>query len=388
MPIFILMILGDIICDNYIIQVFNSQSRFIGIALFIGFLITQIFSSPFQAGFSDLYCRKNSLLISISLSVLSLILAFFYIEGSLTSIYTLILILIIKGIGGNTVPISWAAIADTQKRDFRFSLALALSAYALGYLILSLFQKFLNNTQSIALAISILCVALALCARFLYDIQDLRSREVAPEFAEMRKGNLWGLIELEEVQIKRRLHKKSLLAGLIAFALWGTSLYSILILLVDFHKQYPTIPIVMMCGYLIGVIIMRFCKSIKDEHMILIGYGVSILFLLILMSFILFDHITNFTLSVCYFFYSMGNSFLSPTMLSLLCKDQRVHERGKRCGFVESADTIGLLFASIAILICVNIKTELNLIAILSFITFVISWIPYWIYQKLRAAKD
>lgn len=70
--------------------------------------------------------EKKSLIISISFSVLSLVLVFLYTKKILFSFYTLGVILLMKGLCGNTVPISWAAIADTQKRDFRFSLTLSL----------------------------------------------------------------------------------------------------------------------------------------------------------------------------------------------------------------------------------------------------------------------
>jgi hypothetical protein len=78
LPLLILFILADILCDNFLLQKFNNDTGFKSFSILIGFLCLQIVISPLQAGFSDFYCRKKSLIVSLSASLLSLSFIFLY----------------------------------------------------------------------------------------------------------------------------------------------------------------------------------------------------------------------------------------------------------------------------------------------------------------------
>ncbi|MGC1879147.1 MAG: hypothetical protein WA347_01860 [Rhabdochlamydiaceae bacterium] len=69
----LLFIAFDVICDNYIAGSFSNESTIREFGVFVGLLFLQIIFSPIQAGVSDFYGRKISLIVSIFFSLLSLI---------------------------------------------------------------------------------------------------------------------------------------------------------------------------------------------------------------------------------------------------------------------------------------------------------------------------
>lgn len=111
--------------DNFAINV--SSKIFVENNFFVYFLLgLQIIFAPLQAGFSDYYLRKRSLIISVVSTLLSVVLFKF----ALTYSFLLVIFAIsIKGIMGNSMPIAWAGIADeTRNNNFRFALALSICA--------------------------------------------------------------------------------------------------------------------------------------------------------------------------------------------------------------------------------------------------------------------
>src|SRR3989338_7599324 len=71
LPIFliVLFILADILFENYLGIVYSEQLKKTELILFLAFVIMQILFAPIQSGLSDLYGRKKSLLISLTLSL-------------------------------------------------------------------------------------------------------------------------------------------------------------------------------------------------------------------------------------------------------------------------------------------------------------------------------
>ena len=147
LPILIFCILANVVGNNSILRVFSTQTSVIALILAIAMVILQIFAAPVQAGFSDFYCRKKSLIVSLVFSCLSLIILIFFKSRNLLSIVPLVFVVIVNGLLGNTIPLAWAALADSQKKNLRFSLALATGAYSLAYLLLAFSNLFvITNT--------------------------------------------------------------------------------------------------------------------------------------------------------------------------------------------------------------------------------------------------
>ncbi|HEY5235970.1 MAG TPA: hypothetical protein VIJ14_07320, partial [Rhabdochlamydiaceae bacterium] len=104
LPILIFFILADVVGDNSILRVFGVQPPIIALILSMGMLLLQVVAAPIQAGFSDFYCRKKSLIFSLGFSLVSIILLFFTKSTAILSAIFFILIVVIKGALGNTVP--------------------------------------------------------------------------------------------------------------------------------------------------------------------------------------------------------------------------------------------------------------------------------------------
>src|SRR5579863_8000522 len=136
LPLLLAFIFIDETCSNYILNAFANRTSLLEFSLYVIVLFVSIIASPIQAGYSDFYCRKKSLIISLSCSLLSCILVFFSLKNTFSPLLFLFIGIIIKAALGNTLPLSWAAIADTQNKNFRFSLALSTSAMAFGYFML------------------------------------------------------------------------------------------------------------------------------------------------------------------------------------------------------------------------------------------------------------
>lgn len=388
LPLLLLFILADIICDNYIFGSFSNDSSTQQLCFFIGLSFLQIVASPIQAGFSDFYCRKKSLVVSLSFSLFALILVFIYNKKILFYFPVLILLTFIKGAFGNTIPLAWAGIADMQERNFRFSFGLSTSSYAVGYLVLIFVNKFLTVLESNFMIILLFIILIYFCIKHFRDIRDEKDANyhANENLEKLSKFLPFALLKNETKQIIEDLKREHIRKALTAFLLWETSLYSVLLLYVDFQvKQFSMIAVSMMLGYLLGVFILKFCGRMKDSTLIKLGYNFSSLSLI--PFFILFPFVERLDyslLTICYFFHTMGNAFLCPTLFSMLSKEKKPHEQGKIYGLIESVDTIAFLLASIAVILYNYLHLNLIFIIGFSFITVVISWFPYEKFEKTR----
>ena len=168
-----------------------------------------------------------------------------------------------------------------------------------------------------------------------------------------------------------------------AWILWEISIYSILVLYADFvNYESSLVEIVMMIGYLCGTYSIKFFPHIEDSKMIRIGYKISLASLIPYFLIVHFVRNVDVVLAGCYFFHAVGNSLLSPTMFSIISKRREAHERGKIYGLAESADTIAFLIAVIAITAYKYFKMDVFVLVSFSFITALISWIPYRKFEK------
>jgi hypothetical protein len=297
----------------------------------------------------------------------------------------------LKALWGNTIPISFAAIADIQGKDYRRSFALASSTYSLAFItliIIGFFSK--RNDINLFISSGILIISIISCI-YIFNPAPYKTIHLSKEvdFYHSKKifSKLWKLgireIGLLLEELKRPLTKY----GLSAYILWETSMYSIIISQIDLNRgSSQNITLAMMIGYLIGVFALQIrpCNMISDRKMITVGYIFSCLSFLPYFSLRPFVHSQYLLIGICYTLHALGNAFLSPTILSILAKQRSVHERGKILGLVESADTIAFLLASIFVMLHKNYDWPVAILVIFSLTSFLISWIYFPIIKNLE----
>jgi hypothetical protein len=220
--------------------------------------------------------------------------------------------------------------------------------------------------------------SIALCALILKDVRDQKDshgiRRKKKKFRELMISEFHSLW-------KEVCHRTTRL-GLLTYFLWATSQYIILVLFTDFQIKYTFTVLMMMCGYLIGVAILGFCKHVQDEAMIRLGFFLTIASFIAFFTVNFFVEDNTIVITIASFFYTIGNAFLSPSILSLFSRERTIHNQGKGFGLIVSADTSAFLVGSIIVIAFNYFSVSLECIFLISFLCFLISWIPYVRYEK------
>lgn len=388
LPLLLSFIFIDETCDNYLLNAVSNHSNLIEFILYAIFLLTSIVASPIQAGYSDFYCRKKSLIISLSCSLISSVLIFLSFQNVSMPFLFIFLALLLKAGLGNTLPLSWAAIADTQTKNFRFSLGLSTSAMAFGYLMLIAIKTFFENHSTFVIVI----LFLTLIYFCVYFFKDIRDKKELPSYENSMKNSIHKFSFLASIKNEISLIVNNFLKdsrtrkALTAFFFWEVSFYSALIADIDMKiKGFNDLSLSMLIGYLIGVAYLKFSNK-SDEQMIKIGYVISIASLApILVLNYVFD--IRILMLCAYFIYSLAAAFLAPSLFSILSGERKPHEQGKIYGLIDSTDTIAFLIASIYLIIYNSLQLSQIFLVIFSLTAFLISLIPYAKFKKIKS-KD
>ena len=383
--ILISAILADVVCNNSIVQVFEIQSHFSSLVLIISMLCLQMLAAPVQAGFSDFYYRRKSLMVALVASFISLFLLINSKSSSSITSFFLLLSLVINASFGNTVPIAWSALADIQQKKLRFYLGLTTTAYAIGYIALALFGKtgqLSRNAwlwQDIILPLTLVGLSIMFVWRFYYDLRDKQLKNKNPNFFELARSEFKSLSE--------ELKSRSTLFGLLAYFCWACSQYSVLLLLLE-SQQHNTTVVIMMVGYIVGVSILGFSHKVKDEKIIRLAYLITIISIILFFCVNPLWHDSEILFSISGFLYTWGNAFLTPSIFSLFSKEREIHEQGKGFGLIVSADSAGFLIGVILGQLFNNYKIDPEYMIMFSSVVFLISWFPYSIYEKTRKNSE
>ena len=317
--------------------------------LLILFLGSQIIASPLQASISDFSCRKKS--IRTSLIISSIAVSFLFFEN----IIFLILLIIIKGLGGNTLPMAWAGIADehvqnkdsesknfSHPRQLRNSFAISILVIAWGYVI---FKSISLASRSLSINFNLFILAfclasLPLCLKYYFDKRDKDKTQNLALFGKLQE-------EKSEI-LNDYLRNRAFIYGLCMFLCWEISFYSAQFLDADAGLScFKNLTLYMASGYTIGTVFLLLSKK-SNQKLIGIGYAVSLFSLVPIFLVYLFIAFSTPVLLWSYFIYGIGSSLLTPSLISLLSLIQRnAHKQGKTLGLVESSDTCALLIASI-----------------------------------------
>lgn len=381
--IIILFLYTDSLCENFLVIVNNNEVHLISLFFLFGFLILQIIFAPLQSGFSDFYGRKKSLIISLGVSVCSILFIYAYVSQVLTAISVLVFATTIKGVWGNTMPISFAAIADTQDGDYRASFALASGTYALAFITLIGIRKFSFGENALAYIVGGgLCISMLACIFRFKDSQDKIAHfpyQNSPKFEHKLFDRILTIGKREIILIKKEFSLSLNKRALLSYILWEMSMYSILVSEVDLHRgEEHNFVLSVTIGYLFGVAILRFnkIKKISDDILLSIGYYVS--FFSLIPYFFLYVFIGNngYLLGTCYFFHAIGNALLSSTIITVLVKGRSFRDQGKLLGLFESADTVALLISTAVVMVLIHFKISAFYV-VFSFLSFAASWVFY-----------
>jgi MFS family permease len=346
-------------------------------------LILQMFAAPLQAGFSDFYFRKKGLLVALTCSLLSLLLISFFNAPGVLAIIFICTGLLINSFLGNIIPITWSALADEQKKNLRFSLALTTSAYAIGYIILALLIEAPSTVANIWLWEDVILPSILLVVSFILVWKFFRDASDKRALNGNTKQRFSELVRTEISALAKELKSTTTRLGLSAYFLWAASQYSTLLTLVNSPK-YATTVIIMMFGYFAGVTILGFCKKIRDEKIIKTAFIVTISSMSLFFVSSYFVKIDFFLLSFCFFFYTLGNAFLTPSIFSLFSKEREIHQQGKGFGLIVAADSAGFLVGVMAEMGFNYSRLDLQYLILFSFLIFGLSWFPYSGYEKKR----
>lgn len=250
---------------------------------------------------------------------------------------------------------------------------------------------YLPDNTAIAIIIFYYVVIIYLSIVHFKDIRDKNVKECRG----IKHHSRFSLLIYELKSVIGELKKGYIINAMIAFLLWEISVYCILLLYVDFNKiNFQLISITMMLGYAFGILLLKIFNKMTDQKMSRLGLLLGSVSLLPFYLHFTFNpsplilHSTGIlVLACCYFFHSAGMALLPPTLFATLAKTTKPHEQGRVYGLLESVDTIAFLLSSIFVMIYDFKKLHLVYIISISFITVIISWIPFIKYEKTKPRK-
>lgn len=306
--------------------------QFSRLNLFVLFLSLQVVFAPLQAGLSDFYCRKRSIIFCLICITMSIF---------ISSLYTyrkdlLILSAVLFGIAGNLIPISRAGLLDLifPHHNFRFFIGLSTVAIAAGYCLSAIFFRVFSPYFILVLILIGLVVGSAVAYFYFIDIKDTDSLTAKMEFSLSQEVYaLWNDF----------LKKPIFLLPLLTYFFIEVAFYEMFFDYTTTSPESFLYSVILMClGYMVGAFILR-TSTKNDEAWIRIGLFCSFL------SLVLFTctptDTTLYLRLIFFILFSMGYGLFIPCLFSLLSKHEPAYNQGKIYGLVDSFDAAALLIA-------------------------------------------
>lgn len=352
------------------------------INLFVLFLSLQVIFAPLQAGLSDFYCRKKSIIFCLVCITTSVCISSFYTYR----VDLLLLAALLFGIAGNLIPISRAGLLDLifPHHNFRFYIGLSTVAIALGYCFSAILFRILPSYVILILIILGLLIGIFIAHFYFIDIKDSHPDIAKGAFSLSQEiYALWNDF----------LRKPIFLLALLTYFFLEVSFYEM------FFDYTATTPesflssVILMClGYIAGAFTIKTSKR-SDETWIKRGlfcsFSALVFFTCIPIDRFLFLRLTFFVL------FSIGYGLFTPCLFSLISKQEASHSQGKIYGLVDS-------FSAGALLITYLINGEVKksvvhsstfihyhdfVIPILSISCFFVALLFYNYYLQYRAKE-
>lgn len=240
---------------------------------------------------------------------------------------------------GNTLGLSWAAIADIRHRQFRIAFAISIAAIASAYLMIITLHDQLGSYYSNAAIMGALFLSAYLAFR---EFRDARDR-VPHEFDA---GTILQKLKEEVRRIFTDLlgHGRVRLA-LLTFFLWEYSFYIIFMSDVELSiAPFNHVSLAYIIGTYVGVALLRYTK-LSDEELISCGLVGSLMAEVPMAMSLLSTGYTNVLSITCYGIYAAASAVMVPCIFSIITKERQPHETGKVYGLMDSTDSIAILFA-------------------------------------------
>ncbi|MGL4348023.1 MAG: MFS transporter [Chlamydiales bacterium] len=302
------------------------------INLFVLFLSLQVIFAPLQAGLSDFYCRKKSIIFCLICITTSICISSLYSYR----VDLLTLAALLFGIAGNLIPISRAGLLDLifPHHNFRFYIGLSTVSIALGYCLSAILFRILPTFSLLLLIIVGLITGIFIAYFYFIDIKDTLPSRYKGEFSLSKEiYSLWSDF----------LKKPTFLLIFLTYFLLEIAFYEM------FFDYTATTPesffssIIVMClGYIVGALFIK-TSTCSDETWIKRGLFCSFialaLFTCIPINRLVILRLTFFVI------YSVGYGLFTPCLFSLLSKQEASHSQGRIYGIVDSFDAGALLIS-------------------------------------------
>lgn len=359
--------------NSVIVESSEGQDALIKAFLSVALFGSQIIFSPLQAGFSDFSSRKRSLIFAFLITFISLLFLPFN-SKSTYFIYFLFIASLLKGIGGNIVPIARAGLAESIKHNFRFAIGLSTSAIAAGYIFIKILSQHLDSFYVPVILIVTMPIILFFLIRFYLDKHDADPTDKPATFTK-------AMIKDMKAIYNDFLKDKIFFLSASSYYFWEVSFYLVFIKDVELRSSdFKNFSLTMCAGYLFGVVLLRFISRWHDQHVLKLGYRISIIsiILIFIAAFSGISLLNQFAPISGYFVYSLGFGFFVPCLFSMVSKIRQPHEQGKIYGLIDSVDTVAFITA---MLIDVFV-TDFKLIIFTSFIFLLIGTLVYNLSHK------
>lgn len=310
--------------------------------------LTIIFS-PIQSGYSDYYCRRNSLVLALIATLIYVALAN-YARGSHWSF--LLIAIVFRTTLGNALPIAWAGIADlTHGHQFRF--VLSLSVYALGVgMVSGLSVDGLVNIHTLFYPIA----AGIVLALVLFSFGLFKDREDLPREVAVSRKSFPARIVTELSELIGIYKTKLSFLGLAAFVFSELSFYQIIFRIEVLMGSgcLHWVPHAIGIGYTLGAVSLKFVRG-TDGRTGLTGLLLATLSITLVPILIGFGLLNPVVFLAVFSLFSFGFAWFTPSLFSLITPKGQPHIHGKIFGIVESTDGISILITYLILWVTIRV---------------------------------
>jgi len=336
--------------------------------IMLSITILSIFFAPLQAGLSDSYCRKKSLIIALLITLISTTFFLFWLHFK--TVFFLPLYIIFIGIAGNVTPIILSAFKDIIKifYNFRLIISLWILTFYFGENFPSIFRGYI--AKEIILSSSIIFSIISLFL-IIFLFKDVRDKTLLPKIS----------IKQQAIYIYHNFLKNiSFLLSILGYFIAIISLYQITFRSEVLHNLLvKNIPLEFITGTFLGVIFYIFYTK-EDLKAFKFGFTLSLISINLLFFLTCLNIKNNFLLIMLMIIYSFGLCIFISSLYCMLTRARHHHDYGKIYGILESVDSLGYFFAALIIFSLKDIN--LNYIWCISSILLILSGIFFHFFIK------
>lgn len=302
------------------------------------FSLMQVISMPILGRLSDRYGRRPLLLFSLWGTVVS-----FAMMGLTHSIFWLLVARIIDGISGGNISIASAYIADiTDKKDRAGGMGVLAAGISLGFIIGPLWGGFFSGISLSApfIAATILTIISVILTQFFLP-ESLSKKEFIYEKKHFQFSQVWNNIFHTKMFIFYMMFMLIFWAQSGVFttiSLFGKDVLNLSVGKVSLIFAFGGILSAVIQGFGIGKVV----KIVGEEKLLIISSVIAVAGF----SVMSYSH-TAILLVFGMIVLSVGNSYITPVVQSLVSERSSAHEQGGVMGIMQSYGSVGRIFGPI-----------------------------------------